>query len=313
MSISIGYLLPTRESVMEGRPEAAPLLKLAESAENLGYDSIWVGDSLLARPRHEPITLLAGAAGRTNRVQLGTAILIPALRNPVVMAHQIATLDQVSDGRTIIGVGIAADVPNVRQEFASAGVPWEKRVGRMLEGLRLCRKLWEGKPVSWNGRWQVKEGILGPEPVQNGGPPIWIGGNAEANIKRVGEEFDGWLPNHPDSGAVASIWGKMKTVASRSGRPSDAISCTAYLTLSIDDNVLKAESKADEFMSAYYGLRPDILKKMQACYAGTFDGAIEHLQGYVDAGANHLVLRFAGDHDRHLAMMSKVRDYIRTK
>ena len=139
MPISIGYLLPTRESVMEGRPEAAPLLKLAERAEGLGYDSVWVGDSLLARPRHEPITLLSGVAGRTNRVQLGTAILIPALRNPVVMAHQVATLDQVSDGRTIIGVGIAADVSNVRQEFISAGVPWDKRVGRMLEGLRLCR------------------------------------------------------------------------------------------------------------------------------------------------------------------------------
>ena len=98
---------------------------------------IWVGDSLLARPRHEPLTLLAGVAGRTDHVKLGTAILIPALRNPVVMAHQIATLDQVSDGRTIIGVGIAANVPNVQQEFKSAGVPWEKRVGRMLEGLRL--------------------------------------------------------------------------------------------------------------------------------------------------------------------------------
>ena len=107
MPIPIGYLLPTRESVMEGRPEAAPLLKLAQKAEGLGYDSIWVGDSLLARPRHEPLTLLAGVAGCTDHVKLGTAILIPALRNPVVMAHQIATLDQVSDGRTIIGVGIA--------------------------------------------------------------------------------------------------------------------------------------------------------------------------------------------------------------
>ena len=151
MPIPIGYLLPTRESVMEGRPEAAPLLKLAQKAEGLGYDSIWVGDSLLARPRHEPLTLLAGVAGRTDHVKLGTAILIPALRNPVVMAHQIATLDQVSDGRTIIGVGIAANVPNVQQEFKSAGVPWEKRVGRMLEGLRLCRELWRGKPVNWDG------------------------------------------------------------------------------------------------------------------------------------------------------------------
>ena len=80
MKLHIGYLLPTREAVMEGRPEAEPLLKLAERAEKLGYDSVWVGDSLLARPRHEPNTLLAAVAGRTQRVRLGTAVLLPILR-----------------------------------------------------------------------------------------------------------------------------------------------------------------------------------------------------------------------------------------
>lgn len=313
MTLPIGYLLPTRESVMEGRPAAAPLLTLAEKAEGLGYDSVWVGDSLLARPRHEPITLLSGVAGRTSRVKLGTAILIPALRNPVVMAHQIATLDQVSNGRTIIGVGIAADVPNVRHEFKAAGVPWDKRVGRMLEGLRLCRRLWEGNPVNWDGRWQVKEGILGPEPIQAGGPPILIGGNAEANVKRVGGEFDGWFPNHPEPEVVKNIWKKMEGAASQAGRPSNSISCTAYLTLYIDDNVSKARSRVDEFMSAYYGLRPDVLKKMQACFAGTFEGALEYMQSYLDAGARQLVLRFAGDHDRHLELMSAARDHIKIK
>ena len=296
---------------MEGRPEAAPLLKLAEKAEGLGYDSIWVGDSLLARPRHEPLTLLAGVAGRTAHVKLGTAILIPALRNPVVMAHQIATLDQVSNGRTIIGVGIAANVPNVQQEFKSAGVPWEKRVGRMLEGLRLCRELWKGQPVNWDGRWQVEAGILGPEPVQEGGPPIWIGGNAEANITRVGKEFDGWFPNHPDPEVVRGIWKEMQDVSQEAGREKESISCTAYLTLSIGNDIAKAQAKADDFMSAYYGLRPDVLKKMQACFAGTFEQAIEYLQSYLDAGASQLVLRFAGDHDRHLEIMSKVRDHLK--
>ena len=179
MAVRIGYLLPTRESVMEGRHAAAPLLKLAETAEDLGYDSVWVGDSLLARPRHEPLTLLAGVAGRTTNIALGTAILLPALRNPVVMAHQISTLDQISDGRTIIGVGIATDQENIRNEFMAAGVPFEKRVGRMLEGLRLCRALWSGEAVDWNGRWTVKQGILGPMPVQKNGPPIWIGGGAD--------------------------------------------------------------------------------------------------------------------------------------
>jgi alkanesulfonate monooxygenase SsuD/methylene tetrahydromethanopterin reductase-like flavin-dependent oxidoreductase (luciferase family) len=140
----IGYLLPTREHIMEGRPSAAPLLDLAARAESFGYDSVWVGDSLMARPRHEPLTLLGGVAGRVKRVELGTAVLLPALRNPVLLAHQVATLDQVSEGRLILGVGFAADVPNIRAEFAAAGVPFEKRIGRMMEGLRLCRALWTG-------------------------------------------------------------------------------------------------------------------------------------------------------------------------
>ena len=173
------------------------------------------------------------------------------------------------------------------------------------------RQLWRGKPVNWDGRWQVEEGVLGPEPVQEGGPPIWIGGNAEANVNRVGNEFDGWFPNHPDPKVIKGIWDNMQAVAKKAGRKKEAISCTAYLTLSIGDNVPKAQAKADEFMSAYYGLRPDVLKKMQACFAGTFEQAVEYLQSYLDAGASQLVLRFAGDHDRHLNIMSKVRDHLK--
>jgi len=122
MSIRIGYLLPTRERVMAGQPQAASLLELAERAEHLGFDSVWAGDSLLARPRHEPLTLLAAVAGRVRRVDIGTAVLLPALRNPVLLAHQVATLDQVADGRLILGVGIAADVPNIRQDRACNGL-----------------------------------------------------------------------------------------------------------------------------------------------------------------------------------------------
>ena len=202
MPPKIGYLLPTREQIMEGRPDAASLLALAARAEALGYDSVWVGNSVLARPRHDPLTLLAGVAGRVPRVALGTAVLLPALRNPVLLAHQVATLDQVSEGRFILGVGIARDVPNIRAEFAACGVPFEKRVGRMMEGLRLCRALWTGEAVDWDGRWPVSGGVLAPVPHRPGGPPIWIGGNTPASLERVGKWFDGWFPNAPDAGGI---------------------------------------------------------------------------------------------------------------
>src|SRR6516162_10905960 len=163
MPPKIGYLLPTRERIMEGRPQTGPLLDLAARAEGLGFDSVWVGDSLLARPQHDPLTLLAAVAARTKKVQLGTAVFLPALRNPVVLAHQLATLDQISEGRLVLGAGIASDVANIRAEFVAAGVPFEGRVGRMMEGLRLARALWTGKPVDWDGRWRVESGVLGPK------------------------------------------------------------------------------------------------------------------------------------------------------
>ena len=213
MAPRLGYLLPTRERIMSGEPETRPLLELAARAERLGWDSLWIGNSLLARPRHEPLTLLAAVAALVPRVELGTAVLLPTLRNPVLLAHQVATLDQIAEGRLILGVGIARDVPDIRAEFTAAGVPFEKRVGRLLEGLRLCRALWSGKPVDWEGRWKVENGVLGPTPYRAGGPPVWIAGSLPASLERAGKHFDGWLPNDPDAATWGRKWAEVQAHA----------------------------------------------------------------------------------------------------
>ena len=260
MAPKLGYLLPTRESVMEGRPEAAPLLDLAERAEGLGFDSVWIGDSVIARPRHEPLTLLAAVAGRTRKVKLGTAVLLPALRNPVLLAHTCATLDQASEGRLILGVGIATDVPNIRHEFEACGVPFEKRVGRMLEGLRLARALWTGEPVDWDGRWQMKQAILGPTPHRKGGPPIWIGAKVEAAFKRIAREFDGWFPNGPDPEGWKVQRAQLDAEIIAEGRNPRDVTGALYATFAIDEDVSRAEARMNEFMASYYGARPDVMR-----------------------------------------------------
>jgi alkanesulfonate monooxygenase SsuD/methylene tetrahydromethanopterin reductase-like flavin-dependent oxidoreductase (luciferase family) len=303
----IGYLLPTREHIMEARPSAAPLLDLAARAESLGYDSVWVGDSLLARPRHEPLTLLAGVAGRVKRVELGTAVLLPALRNPLLLAHQVATLDQVSEGRLILGVGFAADVPNIRAEFAAAGVPFEKRIGRMMEGLRLCRALWTGQEVTWDGRWQVAGGVLAPVPHRHGGPPLWIGGNLPASLERAGKWFDGWFPIAPDAPTFTRQWAEVKRIAADAGRDPATLSGAMYLTIFVDEDAARAEARLDAFLERYYGQPAAMLRRRQAHYAGAKSGLAAWLDGYAEAGAGHLVLRFAGDHERHLETVAAVR------
>jgi alkanesulfonate monooxygenase SsuD/methylene tetrahydromethanopterin reductase-like flavin-dependent oxidoreductase (luciferase family) len=307
MSPKLGYLLPTREQIMEGRPAAAPLLDLAARAEGEGFDSVWIGDSLTARPRHDPLTLMAGVAGRVPRIGIGTAVLLPALRNPVVLAHQVATIDQISEGRLILGVGFAQDVPNIRAEFAAAGVPFEKRIGRMMEGLRLCKALWSGQPVDWDGRWTMRRATVAPVPHRLGGPPLWIGGNLPASLERAGKFFDGWFPIKPNAQEFAQGLGHVRSVAAEAGRNPDAVSGAIYLTLALDENAARAEERLNGFLERYYGQPAALLRKRQACYAGPAAGVAEWLDGYAKAGASHMCLRFAGEHEQQMAAVAKVR------
>jgi alkanesulfonate monooxygenase SsuD/methylene tetrahydromethanopterin reductase-like flavin-dependent oxidoreductase (luciferase family) len=307
MPPQIGYLLPTRERVMEGRPETAPLLDLAARAENLGFDSVWVGDSLLARPRHDPLTLLAAVAARTKRVMLGTAVFLPALRNPVVLAHQLATLDQISEGRLVLGAGIASDVPNIREEFAAAGVPFEGRVGRMMEGLRLARALWTGKPVEWQGRWPVQGGVLGPTPYRAGGPPIWMAGSVRPALERAARHFDGWFANEADLARWRGQWAEVQQILRDAGRDVSQFVAAIYVTLAIDQDASRAGQRIDAFLENYYGQPAAVMRKRQACYGGPAAGAAEFLRGFADAGASHIIVRFAGDPDRQLEILTGLR------
>jgi alkanesulfonate monooxygenase SsuD/methylene tetrahydromethanopterin reductase-like flavin-dependent oxidoreductase (luciferase family) len=292
---------------MAGQPQAAPLLELAERAERLGFDSVWAGDSLLARPRHEPLTLLAAVAARLRKVDVGTAVLLPALRNPVLLAHQVATLDQVAQGRLILGVGIAADVASIRAEFTAAGVPFERRVGRLLEGLRLARALWSGQGVDWDGRWKVAHGVLAPTPHRPGGPPIWIGGSLPASLERAGRYFDGWLPIAPDAEQWGRQWSEVKEIARAAGRDPDALTGAMYLTLAVDPDRERANERLNLYLERYYGQPAVAMRQRQACYAGPSQGLAEWLQAYARAGTQHLVLRFAGDHPRHLETVAALR------
>jgi len=179
MATELGYLLPTRERIVKGKHKTREILDLADHADNIGLDAVWIGDSLLAKPRHDPLTMMAAIAGRTKEVKIGTAVLLPMLRNPVLLAHQAATLDQISEGRMIMGWGTARDIPKIRAEFEAAGVPFEKRIRRMIEQIKLCRALWKGDSVNWDGLWTVKDGNLAPKPFTPGGPKLWGGGGGE--------------------------------------------------------------------------------------------------------------------------------------
>ena len=294
MAVEFGVLLPTREAIMSGRPETGPLLTMAERAEAAGFDSVWIGDSITARPRHEPLTLLAAVAARTRRVRLGTGVLLPALRSPVVLAHVVGTLDRVAEGRVILGVGIAADAPAIRREFAAVGVPFERRVGRFLETLEICRALWTRDHVSFSGKhFTLEDATVEPKPHRPGGPPIWIGGSGPTAFREAAR-FDAWFPTGPNVEFFAEHFPKIQAVARAAGRAPDAVTGAAYVTLALDPSPAAAEQRLHQFLETYYAAPARAILARQACYAGPLEGCVEWLQRWIDAGARHINLRFAG-------------------
>ncbi len=294
MPCEFGLLIPTREAVMSGRPETSPLLALADRAEATGFDAVWIGDSITARPRHEPLTLMAAIAGRTRRVKIGTAVLLPALRPPVVLAHIVGTLDQAAQGRVILGVGIAADNPAIRREFAAVGVPWERRVGRFLETLEICRALWTRDHVSFKGvHFTLEDVTMEPKPARAGGPPIWIGGSGPTGLREAAR-WDAWFPTGPSVEFFAAEFPKIQAAARAAGRPADAVTGAAYVTIALDPDAAAAQKRLETFLESYYAAPARTIMARQATYAGPIEGCAEWLQGWIDAGCRHLGLRFAG-------------------
>lgn len=264
--------------------DLAFLVEAARRAEQAGYDSVWVGDSLLARPRGEPVTLLAAVAGATTRVTLGTAVLLPLLRHPLSLAHVLATLDRISQGRLIVGVGPGAELPGTHAELAALGLPSDRRVGAMLSAIERIRRLWRNE----------EPGVeLQPRPFRPGGPPIWLGGSGPRMLRLAGTEFDGWLPFSPTPAEYASGHRAVREAAERAGRDPDSIPTGAYLTVAVADNAREAAGALDAYIRGYYGVPGEVMARAQACHAGTLESASEWFAAYRSAGAGHLVLRLA--------------------
>jgi alkanesulfonate monooxygenase SsuD/methylene tetrahydromethanopterin reductase-like flavin-dependent oxidoreductase (luciferase family) len=279
-----GLLLPSREALLWADSDLAFVVDAARRAEEAGYDSVWAGDSLLARPRGEPITLLAGVAGATSRVTLGTAVLLPLLRHPLSLAHALSALDRIAGGRLIVGVGPGAELPGTHVELAALGVPSDRRVGAMLSAIERVRKLWRDE----------ESGVeLQPRPFRPGGPPIWLGGSGPRMLRLAGETFDGWLPFSPTPAEYSSGLRAVHQAAEQAGRDPASVATGAYLTVAVADTSSEAAAELDTYMRAYYGVPAEVMAKAQACHAGTLESATEWFAAYRDAGARHLVVRLA--------------------
>lgn len=277
-----GYLLPTFEDT--------DLVELGVGAEQAGFHSVWVPDSPFVYGLPDPLIVLAGLATATKRVRLGTGVLLAAMRQPVLLAHSLATLDRLSGGRLVVGLGAGFNAPETRRQFAAADAPFDTRITRLTELITVLRALWSGKPVSHTGRhFAFEEMTLSPAPHTP--PPIWLAGAGPNDLRRAGELADGWLPYPPTPEQYADGWRGVR----ETGRTPTA---GLYATVAVDESVDTARERLRTTVERWYGRPFEQVRSRQAMFAGTRAGFRDWLARYEEAGAEYVVLRAADEDPR---------------
>ncbi len=304
--LRFGLSLPNR-AVLFGTPVEL-LLKTAEKAEASGYfDSIWVGDNLLSKPRLEAIVLLSAVAARTNTVKLGTICFASfPLRHPIPLAIQWASLDVVSGGRALIAVcigGAASLGPQFAAEWKAMGMDSSERVERMEEGIELLRRFWNEQSVTHVGKYYSFEAVnVLPKPVQQP-TPIYIAVNPprtasneteERALRRVARLADGWQSDVTPPEIFGARWQRIREYAAAYNRADQITDSQVHLMVNINDDAAAAKQEALDFFLHYYGtgvIDDYILEHWLA--HGSPQAVIDKISTFIDAGCTTPVLRFA--------------------
>jgi probable F420-dependent oxidoreductase len=261
-------------------PDPGHFARVARAAEAAGFDSVWAGDHVSF---HEPLldqtVALTTFAAATERILLGSGVLILPLRPPAIVARAFASLDYVSGGRVILGVGIGGEHP---RDFEAVGVPVRERGARTDDAMRALRRLFAQSPASYHGRFSSFDGVsIDPRPVQPGGPPLWVGGRSDAAIRRAATLGDGWMPLWISPERYAE--GLASLLEQAGGRElTAAVALPAHVGGSVE------ETRA--YLSARYASEFSTHAIERYCLTGTPERCAERIAEYVEAGVEHVVL-----------------------
>jgi alkanesulfonate monooxygenase SsuD/methylene tetrahydromethanopterin reductase-like flavin-dependent oxidoreductase (luciferase family) len=319
---SVGLILPNRAVVL-GAVTVRDLMDLAVEAEQSGaFDTVWVGDSLLAKPRLESVTLLSALAGATGRVRLGVGCMATFVhRHPVMLAHQWASLDVLSGGRSWLAVCLGGpDEQSAAQalEHAAMGVRSAERPARLEEGITVLRRLFHEERVSHAGQFYRFEGVtLAPRPAQQ--PcPIWIASNptgltwkggasassaaVERGFRRVARYADGWMTNKVSPAEFREQWARISAMAREEGRDPARLGTALYHNININEDRQAGLEESRAFLDAYYTAKfhPDFVEGWTV--SGDPERCVAELKAYFAAGVGHMGLRLTSwDQKKQLA------------
>jgi probable F420-dependent oxidoreductase len=275
---------------------ASPVREEVEALEALPIDSLWVGGHVASRnPSPEAMVKLAQLAVLTQRVRIGTSILLLPLYPPAIVAKQIADLDVATGGRIALGVGVGGEY---EQEFRACGVPVQERGRRANEAIPLIRKLWTAEEISHPGPFYPMENVrIHPAPAQPGGPPIIVAGRKDPAMVRAGRLGDGWMPYLYSPRAYAESVRRIGEVAEEAGRDLARFEWMQFLFTNIGDDPEEAKRETAGFLGGNYNQDFSAFVDRVAA-AGTAEQVAARVQSYVDAGARHIIVTPATRTDR---------------
>ncbi|HEU5320462.1 MAG TPA: LLM class flavin-dependent oxidoreductase, partial [Methylomirabilota bacterium] len=283
-AMKLGVAIP--QTFRDARVEPARLEAYLRRAEALGFDSAWVIEQVLGSiPSLEPVEVLAFATAVTRRLRLGTAVLLSALRSPVHLAKSLATLDHLSEGRLVVGVGLGGST----KVYPAHGLTAERRVARFVEGLRVMKRLWTEPRVTLQGDFFRLENVsMEPKPLQQPHPPLWFGGHHPRALERAVELGDGFMGAGSASTAsfaeqVAVLRGRLE--AARRDPATFPVGKRVYIA--VDADRPRAARRLSEWFGAFYG-RPELAE--QVAVWGDVQECVDGLAEVARAGAGLIML-----------------------
>ena len=272
-------------------PDAQALVEFGVRMEKLGYDSLWVWDHiLLGVDPHFPIidalSLLTAVAARTKTIKLGTGILVLPLRNPLILAKQLSSMDQLSQGRLILGLASGW----YEREFDAIGVPFNKRGKIMDENLEIMARLWQEDVVNGEvGPYNMRSSVMFPKPFQQPRPPILIGGYVDRVLKRSAVKGDGWLTYFYTPEGFTKSWNKIVGFAEEADKdPATLLNCN-QLPIMIGDSRAAVEAPMTEWLNSEWDFASWSDSTIDSAIMGTVDDCVEQLQAHIDVGVQKLI------------------------
>jgi probable F420-dependent oxidoreductase len=274
-------------------PGREALIELARKAEAVGFDSVQVGDHIQWHaPILEATTLMATFAAVTERVRIASDVIILPLRDPVLMAKTIASLDVLSGGRVIFGIGVGGDHP---ADFTAMRIPTSQRGSRANESLEIVKGLWANERFSYEGKYfSIRDVEILPRPLQPS-IPIWVGGTSEMALRRAARYGDGWVAAFSSVSKFARLSSDLRAFLLEAGRAVGGFTLGVYLFANVDDDAARARAVAARYVDRVYRLDgAQIVERFGS--VGPVGACIERVLAYAEAGADYIVLGPVSDY-----------------